>query len=132
MSSSVLHDQIPHSILFPNQLLFCLPPCDFGCICFVHILTLRQDNLSDKATKCVFLNYSRLQQGYHCYFPDTHRYFISADVTFFENSSMFPTTHPPSSDVISLPLLYPVLDISFVPSATPPRPLHIYTRRPTY
>ena len=42
---------------------------------------------------------------------------------------MFPTTHPPSSDVISLPLLYPVLDTSFVPLTTPPRPLQVYTRR---
>ena len=39
MPSSVLHDKIPHSILFPNQPLFCLPPRVFGCICFVHILT---------------------------------------------------------------------------------------------
>ena len=44
---------------------------------------------------------------------------------------MFITTHPPSSDVIFLPLLYLVPYISFVPSATPPRPLHIYTRRLT-
>ena len=43
---------------------------------------------------------------------------------------MFPTTHPPSSDVISLPLLYPVLVTSSVPPATPPRPLQVYTHRP--
>ena len=43
---------------------------------------------------------------------------------------MFPTTHPPRSHVISLPLLYPVLDTSFVPPATPPRPLQVYTRHP--
>ena len=42
MSSSVLHDQIPHSIIFPNQPLFCLLSCVFGCVCFVHILTLGQ------------------------------------------------------------------------------------------
>ena len=50
-------------------------------------------------------------------------------MTFFQNSSMFPTTPPPSSDVISLPFLYPVPDISFVPPATPPRPLQVYTHR---
>ena len=32
MSSSVVHDQISHSILFPNQPLFCLPPRVFGCV----------------------------------------------------------------------------------------------------
>ena len=39
-------------------------------------------------------------------------------------------THPPSSDVISLPLLYPVSNTSPVPPATPPRPLQVYTRCP--
>ena len=41
MPSSVLHDRIPHSVLLPNQPLFCLPPRVFGCVCFLHILTLR-------------------------------------------------------------------------------------------
>ena len=53
MSSSVLHDRIPHSILFPNQPLFRLPPHVFGCVCFVHILTPGQDKLSTKATTCL-------------------------------------------------------------------------------
>ena len=58
MPSSVLHDQIPHSLLFPGQLLYCLPPCVFGCTCFVHIFTPGQDKLSAKAMKCIFLGYS--------------------------------------------------------------------------
>ena len=90
MPSSVLHDQIPHSVLLPNQPLFCLPPRVFGCVCFVHILTLGQDKLSVKATECVFLGYSRLQRGYRCYSPDINRYFISAEVTFFEDSFSSP------------------------------------------
>ena len=130
MSSYILHDPIPHFILFPNQSLFCLPHHVFSCVCFVHFPTLIHDKLSVKVTKRVFLCYFRLQQGYYCYSPDIHRYFVSTDVTFFENSSMFPTNHPPNSDVISLPLLYLVSDTSFVPSATPPRPLQVYTRRP--
>ena len=130
MPSSVLLDKIPHSILFPNQPFFCLTPRVFDCVCFVHILTPGQDKLSAKAMKCVFLGYSRLQRGYRCCSPDTLRYFVSADVTFFENSYMFPTTHPPNSDVISLPILYPVLDTSYVHPTTPPRPLQVYTRRP--
>ena len=43
---------------------------------------------------------------------------------------MFPTTPPPSSDVIYLPLLYPVLDTSSIPPAILRRPLQVYTRRP--
>ena len=72
MPSSVLHDKIPHSIIFPNQPLFCLPSRVFGYVCFVHILTSGQDKLSIKVTKCVFLSYSRLQRGYCCYSLDTH------------------------------------------------------------
>ena len=60
MPSFVLHDQIPYSILLPTQPLFYLPPRVFGCVCFVHILTLRQGKLPTKATKCVFLGYSCL------------------------------------------------------------------------
>ncbi|RVW85872.1 Retrovirus-related Pol polyprotein from transposon RE2 [Vitis vinifera] len=45
MPSSVLHDQIPHSLLFPDQPLYFLPPRVFGCTCFVHILTPGQDKL---------------------------------------------------------------------------------------
>ncbi|RVX07365.1 putative mitochondrial protein [Vitis vinifera] len=62
MPSSVLHDQIPHSLLFPDQPLYFLPSRVFGCTCFVHILIPGQDKLSAKATKCTFLGYSRLQK----------------------------------------------------------------------
>ena len=130
MLSSVLHDKIPHLIFFPNNLSSASPPCVFGCVCFAHILTPGQDKLLAKATKCVLLDYSRLQRGYRCCSPDTHRYFVSADVTFFDNCSMFPITHPPRFDVISLPLPYSVPDTSHVPPATPPRPLRVYTHRP--
>ena len=58
MSSFVLRDHIPHSIIFPNQPLFCLPPRVFGCVCFVHILIPGQDKLSAKETKCVLLGNS--------------------------------------------------------------------------
>ncbi|RVW92474.1 hypothetical protein CK203_042673 [Vitis vinifera] len=40
---------IPHSLLFPDQPLYFLPPRVFGCTCFVHILTPRQDKLSDSS-----------------------------------------------------------------------------------
>ena len=55
MSSSVLHDQVSHFILFPNQPPLCLPPHVYGCVCFVQILTPGQDKLSAKATKCVLI-----------------------------------------------------------------------------
>ena len=130
MPSSVLHDQIPHSILLPTQPLFYLPPRVFGCVCFVHILTPRQDKLFAKATKCVFLGYSHLQRGYRCYSPDTNCYFISADVTFFEDSSFSSAVRPSAPDVLSIPL---VLSSPDFPSLSPnvvTRLLQVYTYHP--
>ena len=66
MPSSVLDDQVPYFLLFPNQPLCCHPPCIFECTCFVHILTLDQDKLFAKAAKCIFLGYSLLQTSYRC------------------------------------------------------------------
>ena len=119
MPSSVLHDQIPHSLLFPDQPLYFLPHV-FGCTCFVHILTPGQDKLFAKATKCIFLGYSRLQKGYRCYSSKTHRYFLSTDVTFFEDSPFFSTFESlPVSKVLPLPIISP-------PDAVPSRPLQVY------
>ncbi|RVW98238.1 Retrovirus-related Pol polyprotein from transposon RE2 [Vitis vinifera] len=119
----LLHNHIPHSLLFPDQPLYFLPPRVFGCTCFVHILTPGQDKLSAKAMKCLFLGYSRLQKGYRCYSLETHRYFISADVTFFEDSPFFSTT---SEFIIValvslLPLPFPEApaDSLPIPSASP-------------
>ena len=130
MSSFVLHDQIPHSVLLSNHPFFCLPRV-FGCVCFVHILTPGQDKLSAKATKCVFLGHSRLQRGYRCYSPDINRYFIFVNVTFFEDSSFFTSTaRPPIPDVLSIPLVLPSLDFPSPPIDVVTRPLQVYTHRP--
>ena len=123
MPSSVLHDQIPHSLLFPDQRLYFLPPRVFGCTCFVHILTPGQDKLSGKATKCIFLGYSRLQKGYRCFSPQTHRYFLSADVAFFEDSPFFFSESLPVIEVLPLPIISPpIFDV------VPSRPLQVYRR----
>ena len=125
MPSSVLHDQIPHSLLFPHQPLYFLPHRVFSCTCFVHILTLGQDKLSTKATKCIFLGYFRLQKGYCCYSPQTHRYFLSADVTFFEDSSFFSSSESLLvTEVLPLPIISPPI-FDDVPS----RPLQVYHHR---
>ena len=131
MSSSVLHDQIPHSVLLPNQPLFCLPPRVFDCISFVHILTPGQDKLSTKATKCVFLGYSCLQKGYRSYSPDINRYFISVDVTFFEDSSFFSSAaYSHVSDVLSIPLLLSSPDFPSPPMDVVTRQLQVSTHCP--
>ena len=82
-----------------------------------------QDKLSAKAMKCLFLGYSRLQKGYRCYSSETHRYFFSADVTFFEDSPFFSTSESLLvSKVLPLPIISP-------PDAVPSCPLQVYHRR---
>ncbi|RVW64718.1 Retrovirus-related Pol polyprotein from transposon RE1 [Vitis vinifera] len=100
----LLHSHIPHSLLFPDQPLYFLPPRVFGCTCFVHILTPEQDKLSAKAMKCLFLGYSRLQKGYRCYSLETHRYFISADVYHRRPHVVAPLPFP-EAPADSLPIL---------------------------
>ncbi|RVW35798.1 Retrovirus-related Pol polyprotein from transposon RE1 [Vitis vinifera] len=94
----LLHSHIPHSFLFPDQPLYFLPPRVFGCTCFVHILTPGQDKLSaepQNASSWVF----QTSKGLSLLFSsETHHYFLSADVTFFEDSSFFSTSE-------SLPVL---------------------------
>ncbi|XP_052211198.1 uncharacterized protein LOC127814021 [Diospyros lotus] len=90
-----------------------------------------------------FLDYSRFQKGYRCYSPQLTRYFVLADVTFFESSSYFPSSSAISDFVsVGLPLLVPSLDLTSPPSPTfspfPPSfasrldrfDLQVYQRRP--
>ena len=81
--------------------------------------------------RSVFLDYSRLERGYRCYSPDTNRYCISADVTFFEDSSFFSfaaCSYVP--DVLSIPLVLPSPDFPSPPIDVVTRPLQVYTRHP--
>ena len=89
MPSSVLQNQVPHSLLFPNQPLYSLPPRVFGCTCFIQDLTPGKDKLHAKSLKCIFLGYSRLQKGYKCFSTDLKRYLVSPDVTFFKSTLFF-------------------------------------------
>ena len=110
-----------------SQPLFCLPPRVFDCVCFAHILTPKQDKLSAKATKCIFLGYSRLHRSYQCYSPNINCFFISADVTFFEDSS---ATRPPVSDVLSISLVLPSPDFPSPPTDVVIRLLQVYNSLP--
>ena len=123
MSYSSVENQIPHSIVFPHDRLFHVSPKVFGCTCFVHDLSPGLDKLSARSFKCVFLGYSRLRKGYKCYSPTTRRYYMSVDVTFFEDIPFFsPSVDHTSSlqEVLPIPSPCPLgnLDqnVSVVPS----------------
>nr|CAN82683.1 hypothetical protein VITISV_000483 [Vitis vinifera] len=101
-------------LVLPTHLLL-----DLGFYILALLITY-PDKLSTKATKCIFLGYSRLQKGYRCYSSETHRYFLSADVTFFEDSPFFSTSKSLLvSEVLPLPIISP-------PDAVPSCPLKVY------
>ena len=84
MPSSILHGKIPFSCLYPGKSIFSVPPRVFCCTCFVQDLSPGLDKLSPRSIKW----YSRTQKGYQCYNPSIRKYFVSANVTFF---NQFPT-----------------------------------------
>ncbi|KAG2406196.1 Retrovirus-related Pol polyprotein from transposon RE1 Retro element 1 [Vigna angularis] len=137
MPSSSLNNKIPHSVIFPNDTLYHVSLRVFGCMCFVHNVSPGLDKLSAKAIKCVFLGYSRLQKGYRCYSPSTKRYYMSADVTFFEDTPFFSSSMEDRSSVQQMfPL--PTCDPLIIPDSVPqnqnpnnivPPPLITYQRR---
>ena len=126
MPSSVLQHLSPHSILFPGQPSYPLSTRVFECTCFVHNHTPGKDKLYPKSIKCVFLGYSRLYKGYKCHDPTTNKYFISADVTFFETSPYFSPTIYQMNIIEALPS--PILPLSTTPA---PKPLQVYSRWPS-
>ncbi|XP_049934544.1 retrovirus-related Pol polyprotein from transposon RE1 isoform X1 [Nymphaea colorata] len=129
MPSSVLGDLIPISVLFPDRDLFSVPPRVFGCVAFVQLLGPGRDKLSPRAIKTIFVGYSRTQKGYRCYDPSTRRYYVSADVTFFESTSFFSPNGtqlraPALNDEVQFPL--PLMSC---PNPVDPRFGAVYHRR---
>jgi len=136
MSSLVLENKIPHSILFPHESLHPLPPIVFGSTCFVHNFSPGLEKLSARLHKCVFLGFTRSQKGYKCFSPSLNRYFISAYVTFTKSSFYFKSLSSPiasSSRQIHISVVCDSLVMSSVPIESPPSPpLKVYSRRQTF
>lgn len=104
MPSIVLNDQILHSVLFPHTPLHPIFPHVFGSTCFVHNISPGLDKLLARSIKCVFLGYHRSQKGYRSFPPTLNRYFISADVSFFELVPYFEFVSTSSDIEQSIPL----------------------------
>jgi len=55
MPSSILEYPSPHSVLYPDQNLFPVPPHLLGCTCFVHNFTPEKDKQSTRHLNMSFL-----------------------------------------------------------------------------
>ncbi|PON63816.1 LOW QUALITY PROTEIN: hypothetical protein TorRG33x02_275260 [Trema orientale] len=93
MPSRVLNYETPLNTFvkfFPQTRLFTsLPLKVFGCISFVHNHSPNRTKLDPKSLKRIFLGYSSTQKGYKCFSQEKQRYFVSKDVTFFENCPFY-------------------------------------------
>ena len=128
MPSSVLKNNIPHSILFPHDPFHPLPLRVFRSACFVHNFSPGFDKLCPRSHKCVFLEFTRSQKGYKCFSPFLNRYFVSADVTFDEFSLYFKSQSSPltpsnpdnSPSTFNVPIVCDPLIVSSSPSVPAP------------
>ena len=92
LPSSVLNGKIPFQILASYVSLSSfhnLPTRVFGCVAFVHVPKNQRSKLDARAIKCVFVGYGSYQKGYKCFHPPTRKYYVTMDVTFFEDMSYF-------------------------------------------
>ena len=130
MPSSVLGDQVLHSLLFPNQPFFCLPPRVFNALVLSTYLLLAKINFLLRPRSASSLVIPAFNAGTISILP------IHIDTSFplmspFLNILLFSLPHPRSSpEVLSLPLIFPIPSLSSESPTTPPRPLQVYTRRP--
>ena len=106
---SIICHQLSSKIKFLILFLFSqsphpISPRVFGSTCFVHNISPGLDKLLARSIKCVFLGYHRSQKGYRSFPPTLNRYFISADVSFFELVPYFEFVSTSSDIEQSIPL----------------------------
>ena len=127
MSSSSLNHKVPLSFCFKIILSFTLL-LEFLVVYVLFMTCLQGYKLSARSFKCVFLGYSPLQKEYRCYSLETKKYYMSANVTFFEQTPYF---SPSVQDVhliqqvLSIPVVeYNIPNVSINPSLdqSPPEP----------
>lgn len=97
MTAAHIINRTPSSLLkgkTPYELLHGKPPAYdllrvFGCLCYAHCRAHDKDKFGERSCKCIFVGYPFGTKGWRLYdIERNNKYFISRDVTFFEN--MFP------------------------------------------
>ncbi|KAL6321521.1 hypothetical protein AAG906_019701 [Vitis piasezkii] len=103
-----------------------LPSLPLHSVLYAPEIGVREDDWHRTLSKfrkwSLVFHLCRHLRGYRCYSSETHRYFLSVDVTFFEDSPFFSTSESlPVSEVLPLPIISP-------PDAVPSCPLQVYHR----
>ncbi|KAL2901568.1 Retrovirus-related Pol polyprotein from transposon RE1 [Bienertia sinuspersici] len=110
--SSVLQNKTPYEMIFGKA-----PTLDelrvFGCLCFAHNQQTKGDKFAPRSRRCLFVGYPQGKKGWRMYDLDTHEFFVSRDVLFYEhefpyeNATMLQSHTPDlTTDVGSNPILH--------------------------
>nr|KYP36220.1 Copia protein [Cajanus cajan]KYP68721.1 Copia protein [Cajanus cajan] len=80
---------IANSGITPYEMLYGKPPSYdhlriFGCLCYVKNSSKQQDKFTPRSKKYMFIGYPQNQKGWKVYNLETHEFFISRDVIFYE------------------------------------------------
>ena len=131
MSSSALNWVTLFQTLFPHKSLFPIEPWVFGFTCFVRDVRPHVSKLNPKSLTCIFLGYSRVQKEYRRYCPSLHKYLVSTDITFLENTSFFQGLIHTSQGEDDALLIYTLASPApvYVPPLTKPPITQVYARR---
>ncbi|GAA0153319.1 transmembrane signal receptor [Lithospermum erythrorhizon] len=84
----ILQGKSPYEILYgqpPSMLALRI----FGCLCYAANRPRIKDKFGPRSRKCVFVGYPFGQKGWRLFDLDTHEYFVSRDVVFFEDKFPF-------------------------------------------
>jgi len=61
----------------------------FGCLCFEKNISKGQDKFASRSRKCIFVGYPFGKKGWKLYVLESHEFFESKDVIFFEEKILF-------------------------------------------
>lgn len=81
--SPLLDGKSPYEVLHGKPPAFDLL-CVFGCLCFAHRRARNKDKFSDRSRKCIFVGYLFGTKGWRLFDIERNEFFVSRDVTFFE------------------------------------------------
>ncbi|TYK23959.1 reverse transcriptase [Cucumis melo var. makuwa] len=74
----------------PPPLTSEVPLCVLGCTTYVYSFGSNQTKFIPRAQACVFVGYPFHLQSYKCFHPPSHKYFVTMNVTFYEDRPFFP------------------------------------------
>ena len=95
--SSVLNGKTPYSVLYS-----CDPIYDhlrvFGSLCYAHKQGRSGNKFDSWSWHCIFVGYPYGKKGWRLYGLETHEFFVSRDVQFYETE--FPFASRPNDDLV--------------------------------